>query len=371
VRCNVASVQIPCNIDRSIFTAGWYNIVFEIAFDDDERWIARVRREPEIGEDLGSENQMVREMESEVYTMLYMNEKTTVPVPRIYDFRAQKDCTVGCRYIFMEAMPGRPLTKPMHESIPDQHKSKTYAQLADIKIQLGLLTFPKIGRLCGTGFHNGDVKFDVEAFEAPGCLYPRTKGPYDTALEYYYDVRRHDFDIALKTDPETVCIGAWLRLQALSSIVRPETNRGPFPLHHPDIGYDNLLFDGEFNITGVIDWTHTCFVPVETFCVMPLEFRRYNFDMQTVDNLIWDLLEERERERTSSTTMSSYMKSRESSIMACFDLGDSRSPTIVKQFSEQLIRYLYGHDTSSEQVEKMYRGSALSRSGGGEIRTSG
>ena len=189
-------------------------------------------------------------MESEVYTMLYVKAKSTIPVPRVFDFRAQKDPTVGCRYIFMETLTGRPLTQRMHDCIPDQHKPKTYAQLADIKIQLSLLRFPKIGRLCGTGFNNGDIKFSVEAFEPPGCLYPQMKGPHDTALEYYYDVRRCDFDIALNKEPETVCIGAWLRLQALSSIIRPETNHGPFPLHHPDLGYDNILFNDE--LTGHI-----------------------------------------------------------------------------------------------------------------------
>ena len=92
---------------------------------------------------------------------------------------------------------------------------------------------------------------------------------------------------------------------------------------------------------------------------MPLEFRRYNFETTIPDNLIWDLLEEQERSVTSSTTISSYMKSHKSSVMVCFDLGDSRNPFLVKQFSEHLIRHLYGHETSYDQVEKMYRGSTL------------
>lgn len=102
-------------------------------------------------------------------------------------------------------------------------------------------------------------------------------GPYDTALEYYYDIRGSDLEKALELGPsKDVCIGAWLRVQTLSSIVRHQFNHGPFPLHHPDLEFDNLLFDDEFNITAIIDWMHVGVVPIESFCLMPLEFPRYN-----------------------------------------------------------------------------------------------
>ena len=90
--------------------------------------------------------------------------------------------------------------------------------------------------------------------------------PYDTALESYCDTRRSDFEKALKLGAsKDVCIGAWLGVQTLSSIVQHQFNHGPFPLHHPDLEFDNLLFDDEFNITAqaVIDWTHAAVVPIE------------------------------------------------------------------------------------------------------------
>lgn len=77
---------IPCTIDMSLFTVGWYNIVFEVAFEDGVYWIARVRREPEVEEDLGSESERTTELESEVYTMLYIKTNSTIPLPTVYDF---------------------------------------------------------------------------------------------------------------------------------------------------------------------------------------------------------------------------------------------------------------------------------------------
>ena len=347
-----------CQINQSKFAVGWYNIVFEIAFHDGTYWIARIRREPEINEDLGSDSERIKEIESEVYTMIYIKENSAIPVPKIFDFVAQKDPVIGCRYILMEAIPGRPGQDRLRDFIPEQHKSKTYAQFADIKIQLSQLRFPKIGRLCRTGF-GADTKYTIESFRAPGCLYPQLSGPYDTALEYYHDIRRTDLERALEEASEELCIGAWLRVQAVSSIIQPPFNRGPFPLHHPDLGYDNLLFDDDYNITGVIDWTYTAVLPIESFCVMPLEFPRYSPYGSPSDNLIWNVLEQRERLTTTSTPLSRYMQSRASHAIYFFDLGDSRNPVIVKQYSEALIRRLFGNETSYDQVVKMYRGSNL------------
>lgn len=353
-----STAQPSCQINRSKFAVGWYNIVFEVAFQDGTYWIARIRREPEIKENLGIESERIKEMESEVYTMAYVKENSTIPTPKVFDFRAQKDPIVGCRYILMEALPGRPSPDRLRDFIPNQYKPKTYSQLADIKMQLSQLRFPKIGRLCGTGFGE-DAKFTIDAFQPPGCLYAPSSGPYDTALEYYYEIRRTDFERALEKASEELCIGAWLRVQAIPSIVQRQFNHGPFPLHHPDLGCDNLLFDNNYNITGIIDWTHAAVVPVESFCVMPLEFPRYNPSGSFSDNLIWNVLEERERSINPFTPLSRYMQSPESTAIPFFDMGDSRNPVIVKQYSEALIRRLYGQETTYDQVKNMYRGSTL------------
>jgi isoamyl acetate esterase len=351
--------QIPCTIDTSLFAAGWYNIVFNVEFEDGACWIARVRREPEAEEDLGSESERTKQLESEVYTMAYVKANSTIPVPTVYDFKAQRDPVIGCRFILMEVLPGHPGKDRLRHFIPPEHRIKTYTQLADIKIQLSRLRFSKIGRLTGTGF-GADLEFTIDAFQPHGCLYPRTSGPCESALEYYHASRRLDLEKAFEGEREDLCIGAWLRVQAVPSIVQPQFNHGPFPLHHPDIGFDNLLFDDDYNITGVIDWTDTAVLPIESFCVMPLEFGTYNCgNKEAVDNLIFDILEDRERSITKSAVLSEYMKSPRSRAIILFNFGHLESPVIVKQYSDGLIRYLYGPEMSYEVVQNMYRGSGL------------
>jgi isoamyl acetate esterase len=352
--------RVPCKIDTSLFTAGWYNIVFEVAFEDGAYWIARVRREPEVGEDLRSESERTEELESEVYTMVYVKANSTIPVPTVYDFSAERDAVIGCRFILMEALAGHPGKDRLQHFIPAEHRVKTYTQLADIKIQLSQLRFSKIGRLTGSGFGGADLKFSINAFQAPGCLHTRTSGPFESALDYYHDIRRHDLQKAFEREREDLCISAWLRVQAVPSIVQPQFNRGPFPLHHPDVGYDNLLFDDNYNITGMIDWTNAAILPIESFCVMPLEFGTYNYaNEKSLDNLIFDILEGRERSITQSTVLSEYMKSPRSRAIILFNFGHLDNPIIVKQYSEGLTRYLYGSEMSYEDIRRMYRGSGL------------
>ncbi|GAB0136507.1 hypothetical protein EsDP_00004807 [Epichloe bromicola] len=44
---------------------------------------------------------------------------------------------------------------------------------------------------------------------------------------------------------------------------------GPFPLCHFDLHYGNLLFDDQYNLTGVIDWSQAATAPLERLAVSP------------------------------------------------------------------------------------------------------
>ena len=46
-----------------------------------------------------------------------------------------------------------------------------------------------------------------------------------------------------------------------------ENMAGPYPLKHMDLQFNNILFDDDFNITGILDWTAAQTVPCESFAV--------------------------------------------------------------------------------------------------------
>ena len=293
--------------------------------------------------------------------MVYVKNNTTIPVPQVFGFSATPHPGVGCRYILMESLPGTPGTGRFTEFVPNDHKKKTFAQLADIKVQLSKLRFPRIGRLLGGGLTMQE-SYTIEAFRPVGCLYSEPCGPFDSAIDYYFSIRRRDLDMAMRDDNSHITqdqrFGAWLRVQAVPIIVQTEFNHGPFPLHHPDLNIANLMFDDEFNITGVIDWTGAFVAPVECFCIMPIEFQRYSKNpLHTEINLIWELMEEAERQIDSKVPLSKYMKSPRSAGIPAFEIGDRRGEKITTQLCQSLIRHMYGDQAVYNQIKSMFDGS--------------
>jgi hypothetical protein len=368
LRAKDSSVRNPeapapplCTINPDIFAFGSFNIVFEIDFGDGQFWIARIPR-------LSSDNERSKHettktdngMNAEVLAMQYVRRHTTIPVPEVYGFSSIVDPAVGCRYILMEALPGKPVDDRLSE-IPEEYRANTFAQLADIKMQLSTLTFSKIGSLKsnpGVGEDSEDVY--VGPFTStPGCLYNFQCGPFDSAVEFFHESRRLDYEKALQqsrdASDDSLCFFIWLKLLLVSSIVN--FNHGPFRLHHPDIGANNLLLDNDFNITGLIDWSGTVIVPVESFCIMPLEFRPYQRDFPQY-NLIWNCLEEAERKIEEDTPLTRYMKTLASRVMIPFDL-DLRGPVIMKQHSMAIIRQLFGMGVGYDDMLTSYRNSKL------------
>jgi hypothetical protein len=362
IRANDLSVRDPerkpptpplCIINPDIFTFGSFNIVFEIDFGGGLFWIARIPRISGDDERSKDESHLTDNMNAEVLAMQYVRRHTTIPVPEVYGFSSIIDPLVGCRYILMEALPGKPVDDRLSE-IPQAYRATTFAQLANIKMRLSTLTFSKIGTLRS----NPEDEVYVGPFTStPGCLYNFHCGPFDSAVEFYHESRRLDYEKALEQchDDDSLCFFIWLKLLAVSSVVK--FNHGPFRLHHPDIGANNLLFDDEFNITGLIDWSGTAVMPIESFCIMPLEFRPYQLESPQY-NLIWNCLEDAERSIDPATPLVSYMKTLASRVMIPFDL-DLRGPVIMKQHSMAIIRQLFGTVVGYDDMLRYYRNSKL------------
>src|SRR5947207_2104125 len=168
----------------------------------------------------------------------------------------------------MEAISGAPLPSRFPLSLPTECRAKVLAQMADIVIQLSCLRFPKIGQLDVSFDPNNNPIYSIkELQEIPGCTWPIKTGPFNTAMDYFFTTRTLEYQETLKHFPKDSdeWFAAWLKLQSILAIARPQFNNGPFPLKHPDMCFKNILFDEEYNITGIIDWSGTMTVPVECF----------------------------------------------------------------------------------------------------------
>ena len=262
---DIGSVQsFPCSIDPSKFAAGRNNVVFEIAFSDSLQWIARVRL-PE--NDAGEKDYIETSMLSEIATLRLVASRTTIPVPTIYHFDVDASNDFGFRYIIMQALSGRHFESSLAMSAPKAHFDTLTDQLADYYDQISRLRFDRIGRLwCGR-----------TAEEQPSLIpIPDVGGPFSSSLEYFYALRKsHNRTIqAEHADDKEWMTAAWILEQALPSMVIEDFIHGPFPLCHTDLHFNNILIDENFNITGIIDWSDSQTVPLESFRISP-EFVTY------------------------------------------------------------------------------------------------
>lgn len=259
------SGQITSSINTSKFTSGYYNVVLEIIFSDQARWIARIRLPDSEASDADIEKSML----SEIATMKLVKARTSLPVPAVYDVEVTLPNPVGYRYILMEALPGRILEKIFAFSVPREEWDKIARQLATYYRQLSTMTFDRMGQIwCG---RRGDEEPSIITFTIEDTRQASTAGPFATSLEYFFAIRAGQTRAILSQHPgsDEWTAAAWLLDQALPSVVHAECIYGPFPLCHLDLQYNNILVDEEYNITGILDWSNAQTVPVERFMTSP------------------------------------------------------------------------------------------------------
>lgn len=250
------------------YTCGAYNLVFEILFDDGISWIARLGSAAPmqvVSQELVFESPKYKQhiTESEIATMKYVRQHTTIPVPEVYGYDTGTDNPARSPYILMECIRGWRTPAKLGDLSEDALR-KVLDQLADVLVQLSTLQFPKIGYL-----HTDDAS----EYRIDSMLDRRGKrvGPFSTAADYYrwranQPLNRSNESLLDLQDALFHSYLYQLSLPFLSSGIR---NEGPFPLAHNDLGVHNALFDEDWKLVGVIDWSGACVVPWESFAQFP------------------------------------------------------------------------------------------------------
>lgn len=259
-----------CYIDPSVFSYGFNNVALEIAFSDGIYWVAKVQHAPMDPSD-------AMHMLSEIATMSVVKARTTIPVPRVFGHQTRSTDDFKFPFVLMEFLPGRDVGGPIAREVPDEYLPKVAKQLAEVLFQLeNQLAFHKMGMLwCGTDCKGppeiiplpfGDCAERLQDDSSPtSCNSPLT------SLEWFYNHRQEENKDVMQQHPEdqewnTAC---WVLKDALSQIIIEDRVHGPFPLCHMDFHHGNLLFDEQYNLTGVLDWSQAQTVPLERLAVSP------------------------------------------------------------------------------------------------------
>ena len=149
---------------------------------------------------------------------------------------------------------------------------------------------------------------------------------------------------------------AWLYLQAIPLFCPPNLDAGPFPLRHPDLNNLNLLYNDNYNIMGVIDWTAAQAAPWQSFVAPPNQFQY----IETIEHrkLYFEVFEEVERSQNPDTPLSKMMRCRDCEIAELVDdyFGWIRFPS---GNALRLGRLVFGDVTEWEYIKAKYRESRV------------
>ncbi|EGD96537.1 hypothetical protein TESG_03977 [Trichophyton tonsurans CBS 112818] len=252
-----------CIVESEIALGGRH-MVRIIQFEDNSRWIARLRmparstsKDDSIDKHEAADNLLKREFDC----LQLVKERTTVPVPTVFGYSNKSK--IGAPVILMECLLGNVGTDLNFDFIPPKYKNSFFEEMARIQTEISSILFPKIGSIIR--LENGS--YDIGPIPGLG-------GPFDTATEYF---RAWSATIQFPHPAsfiENTCgnLGADIakstaefpqRIGELAEML-PVRDSGPFPLRHIDFGHNNILVDDNYKVLGVIDWEHAFAAPWET-----------------------------------------------------------------------------------------------------------
>lgn len=200
-------------------------------------------------------------------------------------------------------------------------------------------------------------------------------GPLETSLEYFYNQRQGENReiIAMHPDEPDWLTACWVLKTALTHIIIEDRVRGPFPLCHLDLHFGNMLFDNEYNLTGIIDWSSAQAAPLEQLSVCP-EFVTFpglsneeNRPIVELKNLVVESIREMERGQEQRppldipevdialhpnlTPLSTYMASKSAEVTYRQYMASPRGSLWAGKMVAKLI---YGEKVTWEQLREVY-----------------
>ena len=256
--------RIPCKVDPKP-ARGSYNLVFFIDFDDGKSWVLKL---PANGHPRCWDNFAAGALESEAFTMRWIREKTTIPVPGVYGFDTSMDNPIGCPYIMMEYIKGQSLYQGWFnpQASParlEQFRARALQTIAAAMVQLHNFRFHTSGSLCfgvdgkPYGFQSAKVvDFLGTAARSQDdpimdALFAK-KGPFKDPMEFLlFNLNRRQ---SMYSDSARVR-GLYESLRLFTQWTLEPVSGGPyqFVLGHPDFDIQNILVKEDGTLCGILD----------------------------------------------------------------------------------------------------------------------
>ena len=290
---------IPCKVDPNP-ARGSYNLIFFIDFDDGKRWVLKL---PASGHPRCWDDFAARALESEAFTMRWIKEKTTIPVPEVYGFDTCMDNAIGCPYIMMQYIKGQSMYQgwfnpQVSPASLEQFRARALQTIAAAMVQLHNFRFHTSGSLrFGVdgkpyGFQSAKV-VDFMGTTAKAQYDPSMnalfakKGPFKEPMDFLlFNLNRRQ---SMHSDSARARgLHESLRLFTQWTLEPVSGDQYPFVLGHPDFDLQNILVKEDGTLCGIVDWDGVGAVPHTVGCLKyPLWLTRdwepsnYNYDAVT------------------------------------------------------------------------------------------
>ena len=312
------------------YYVGANNLVREIVFQDGVVWIALFARLDSVGE-----------FAAQVRLMQKLRSK--IPVPEIFAHSDQSQ-ELGGRYLLMDGICGsKAEAEYFMFGIPDRHWNHVLEQLGEVMAE-GIALSWKEFRINGK-VYNSDSAFWIDPAVQNICIALQELGRHrDEFSERQYSA------FFKRAQPVLRLLFAEL-LYLCSDLLRrrqqPSNSREKFPCNLPPLGMENIIFDSEYNVKGLIGFPRTESVSSWDYFQYPYRLEETFEDPSMTRTIKWmrETFVESWKRRLEYLGMRwEGMEQREPwsqkdkvKILREFRISNPRSPTLL----EQLLSKLY------------------------------
>ncbi|PYH38142.1 uncharacterized protein BO87DRAFT_326429, partial [Aspergillus neoniger CBS 115656] len=231
---------------------GGMNYHIEILFADGVRWLARIRRSNVTSPPPDLRDYIMR---SEVATLQFLG-KTKIPIPKVLDYALEGQTPVSVGYILMAKLPGKSLR---WSPASQEQRKKVMTQLADVYIELERFAFNSMGSMDEPGIDH-IASFARESLTEYVNSQMVPLGPYRDPRDYIQSSIELIIRLIIRGERyagreiDAFLVHRFL-LDCIPKIIEHYTyDDGRFYLRHADDKGDHILVDGDYNITGIVDW---------------------------------------------------------------------------------------------------------------------
>ncbi|KAJ7243566.1 kinase-like domain-containing protein [Mycena haematopus] len=257
---------------------GGFNTVFLLTFEDGTDALARLRGGPHNDVSQCSSELLEHDFLSEVATLKFVKNRTSIPVPELYHFESDVNNALGTRYMIMQRIKGESLGSRWPSMSPEQRKD-VVRQLADIQAQLLQIRFPTIGSIV-----DGDGTVGPLGLFAtyPFNLRDPHRGPFASSKQLLEAHVRCELSLICDYKQWTLQRTHWqnlnggmddmppryairwfcLLLAGIIALPSEEFDPPHFSLCHGEFSLGNILVSPSGTVVGLVDWQGSRICPL-------------------------------------------------------------------------------------------------------------